>query len=305
MGLNDERELELSLLFTKAYSEKWLMLSIVLIFTISALLISLFLPNTYQASVTLAPAANNESNALSKLAGQFGGVASLAGINLGSNLESDKSALALEVLVSRIFLEEFIDKHDLLIPLMASDGWNVKTKELSIDDDIYSLKEEKWVRDVSFPKSSKPSLWEAYEKFKELLTINKNEDSGVIKVSIEHYSPVLAKTWLALLISDINLKLRKDDQRDSEDNINFLKAQLENTSLSGMISVFYQLIEEQTKTLMLSHRREEYVFKVIDPSNVPEKKHGPRRVLIVIAGMLLGSIFSVCLLIIKLLKSKE
>jgi hypothetical protein len=39
-----------------------------------------------------------------------------------------------------------------------------------------------------------------------------------------------------------------------------------------METVFYQLIEEQTKNMMLTQVKAEYVLKTIDPAQVPEKK---------------------------------
>lgn len=47
-----------------------------------------------------------------------------------------------------------------------------------------------------------------------------------------------------------------------------------------MQNTFYKLIEEQTKSLMLAEVQEEFVFKVVDPSVVPEVKYEPKRYLI-------------------------
>ena len=60
-----------------------------------------------------------------------------------------------------------------------------------------------------------------------------------------------------------------------------------------MQTIFYQLIEEQTKTIMLANVRKDYVFKTIDPAIIPEEKDKPKRALIVILGTMLGGMLSI------------
>ena len=82
---------------------------------------------------------------LSALAAQYGGLASLAGINIGSGA-ADKTAIGLEILKSRKFISEFIERHDVLVPLMAARGWDSETYNLKIDPDDYDAASETWVR---------------------------------------------------------------------------------------------------------------------------------------------------------------
>jgi len=66
-----------------------------------------------------------------------------------------------------------------------------------------------------------------------------------------------------------------------------------------MQTVFYQLIEQQTKTIMLAEVSQEYVLKTIDPANAPEEKAKPNRALIVILSTMLGGILSVLIVLIR------
>ena len=75
----------------------------------------------------------------------------------------------------------------------------------------------------------------------------------------------------------------------------FLEAKLSDTKLSDMRNIFYQLIEEQTKTIMLAEVSSEYILKTIDPSNVPDEKASPARAIIVIMVTMLGGMLSVLL----------
>ena len=164
---------------------------------------------------------------------------------------------------------------------MAADGWNSTTGELSIDSDIYDLENQKWVRDVRPPRFAKPSAQEAYDKFSNILSIDQDDRTGFITVSISHYSPTVARDWVAWMIEDANETVRQQDVARAEQAIKYLETQIEKTSLAGLQSVFFNLIEEQTKTAMLARISKEYLFATIDPPVAPEKKASPARVLLV------------------------
>jgi LPS O-antigen subunit length determinant protein (WzzB/FepE family) len=72
-----------------------------------------------------------------------------------------------------------------------------------------------------------------------------------------------------------------------------------------MQTVFYQLIEEQTKTIMLAEVSQEYVLKTIDPANAPEEKAKPKRALIVVLGTMLGGILSVLIVLVRYFTNKS
>ncbi len=82
--------------------------------------------------------------------------------------------------------------------------------------------------------------------------------------------------------------VQKQDREEAIKSINYLKEKINETNITDMQSVFYQLIEEQTKTLMLAEASDEYIFKTISPAKVSEEKAKPKRALIVILGFLLG-----------------
>jgi uncharacterized protein involved in exopolysaccharide biosynthesis len=78
-----------------------------------------------------------------------------------------------------------------------------------------------------------------------------------------------------------------------------LKQQVANTSLADLQSMFFELIQSQTETVMLAQVRPEYVFKTIDPAVVPEEKSKPSRALICVLGTLLGGMLGVVIVLIR------
>jgi len=55
-------------------------------------------------------------------------------------------------------------------------------------------------------------------------------------------------------------------------------------------NVFFSLIEEQTKTVMLAKVTDEYLLKTLDPAVAPEMKSRPKRSLMVVLATLLGGV---------------
>lgn len=279
------------------WGKKWLISATTFLFAAMSVVLSLTLPNEYTAQALLSPSQELQGGGLESMVGQLGGIASLAGLNLDSQAV-DKTTVAIEVMRSRKFIDFFITKYDLLVPLMASKGWELETGELIIDEEIYNMAEKKWVREVSPPLKPKPSSWEAYKVFSELLDVSLDKLTGLITVSVEHHSPLIAKQWVDLLVLEVNHVIKSQDVEESQKSIIYLNKQLEKIVSADMRTVFYQLIEEQTKTMMLAEVRDEYVFTTIDPAVIPEEKSGPIRPLICIVGMIFGWVLGVCFVLV-------
>ncbi len=295
---NDD-EIDLAELWSAIWSDKKLIIAVTFLFAVSSVIFAINQPNIYRASTLLAPASEQGgAGGLAKMAGQFGGLASLAGINLGGG-STDKTGLALEVLKSRIFIENFINKYQLLVPLIAARNWDINTNTLILDDELYDIANKSWVRKVKAPKTSEPSPWESFKAFTEILSVSSDKETGMVTIAIEHYSPEIAKQWLMWLVAEINNTMREQDKSEAQRSIDFLSEKLEETQLADMQTVFYQLIEEQTKTIMLAEVSQEYVLKTIDPANSPDEKAKPGRTIIVVLGTMLGGILSVLIVLVR------
>ena len=291
-ALRADDEVDIRELWNAVWLGKWTIVATTFVFALLSVFFALSLPNIYKSEALLAPAGENSGGGLAGLAGQFGGLASLAGVNLGGG-GREKTTLAIEVLKSRDFISRFIQKHDLLIPLMAAEGWDRDRGELIIDPDIYDINSKVWVREVDSYRSVQPTMQEAYEKFVEKFSVSQDKQTNFVLLSFEFFSPSLTKAWIDLLVQEINLEIKLRDVAEAETSILYLTEQLEKTSIADMQSVFYELIEEQSKTVMFAEVREEYVFKTIDPAVMPEEKDSPPRALICIAATLLGGFVGV------------
>lgn len=286
LNINDD-EIDLREIFRLLWAGKWLIGGTALVTTVLAVVAALMLPNIYRAEAVLAPNQDDGAAGISSLAAQYGELASFAGINLPSQ-SADKTALGLEILQSRKFISDFIQRRDILVPLMAADGWDPESRELEINSRIYDVAAKKWVRKAGPSGKTVPSLQEAYRRFTGILSVSQDSETGFVTVAVDHYSPIEAQKWVAWLVEDINSTVMEQDVEQAEQSIQYLNEQIEATSLADMHNVFFGLIEEQIKTIMLAKISNEYLFTTLDPAVVPEKRLKPRRSLIVVFSMMIG-----------------
>ena len=131
-------EIDLRELFLTLWRGKWLVLATTVIFVAAGVAYAFYKPEIYQASVLLAPAENHGSN-FGGVNSQIGGLASLAGISLGGG-GSTQTIVAKEILQSRAFLSDFIQRHELAVPLMATSGWDSSSGTCCITGNSITLK---------------------------------------------------------------------------------------------------------------------------------------------------------------------
>lgn len=296
----NDNEIDLKELFKAIWKGKWIVIIVTALFTVAAVFYALTLPNIYKSEVTLAPVSEQSGM---QIPGQLGGLAALAGVNLGGMAGGDKTALALEILKSREFIGRFIEKNDLYLHIMGAKGWNREGDKLIINPKVFDEKKQEWVRNVSQPFQPKPSNLETIEEFKKIFSVNKDKTTGMVTLSLEHYSPYLAKSWLDKMVKSINEEMRTRELAEAERSITYLNSQIAQTNLADVRSMLFSLIEEQIKTLMLANVRVEYIFKTVDPAVIEEKKAKPARALIVTLIAFLGVMLSSVLVLVRYFKS--
>jgi uncharacterized protein involved in exopolysaccharide biosynthesis len=295
--MNDQYDDEIDLreLFMVLWAGKIKIVAITAVFAVASVIYALSVPNQYKATALLAPA-QSSGGGLSGALGQLGGLASLAGVSIGGG-EGSEAQIAQEIMKSWNFIEAFIADNDLAVELFAAEGWRKGSNELKINDDVYDSQNKQWLLENESGVVGPPSSWNLFKTFSERLAVSEDKKSGLVSVSIEYYSPQIAKQWLDMYVSAVNAHMQQRQVDKVTNNINYLQAQIEKTSIAEMREVFYTIIEEQTKNKMVAEASPEYAFVAVSPSMVPEETSQPKRALICILGTLLGGMLSVLLVL--------
>ncbi len=230
-------------------------------FAAASVIAALIMTEIYRAEVIVTEAQDNRSGGSAALARQFGGLAGLAGIDLGG-LSNDGNQIATPYLQSRALVAEFVERNDL-VPVLSA-HWD---------------------------RSEPLTLWMATRMFIEKVRrVTIDQRTGLITVSVEWTEPTVAAEWANGLVALANQKLRERALAEAEHNIAYLHEQIERTSVVGIQQVMFNLIESEMQNAMFAKARPEYAFAVIDPAVPPEQRVRPRRAQIAVMGTFLGGL---------------
>ena len=272
----DDDEINLLDYWRVLVERKYFIAGITFVSTVIAIVAALLMTEIYRAEATLAPVTEDPAGAMGGLMNQFGGLASLAGINLGAS-SGGKMEEALAVLQSRQFLGQFI-KDNQILPVLFAEQWDSQNKKWLVENEA----------DI-------PTDWDAFKAYITMLEVESDVKTGMIKLAIEWEDPVLASIWVNQLVQRLNQHQKRLAIEEAQKSIKYLEEQLGKTGVVEMRQAMFNLIEAQTKNIMLANVRDEYVFKVIDPAVVPEERIKPKRKLMVVLGFMVGLMLAVFL----------
>tara|TARA_B110000444_G_scaffold146817_1_gene137258 strand:- start:14213 stop:15124 length:912 start_codon:yes stop_codon:yes gene_type:complete len=285
-SINSNDEINIIELLAALWQGKWLIIALTSFFSISAVLYSLYLPDIYEPEALLSPVG---SEGRSSSSNSIGGLASLAGINLSSK-PSGNSAKALEKVKTLSFFQDNILPNIHLPDLMAMQSWNADTNTMSYKSE-YNQETKTW--------NEIPSAQESYDEFKDLMKFSQDYDSGFVTISIKHKSPHVAKEWIELIVNQLNYFFRTNDKQEAQLSMDFLNAQIAQTSYTEIKQVIAQLLQNKMQQLTLIEANEFYVFSYLDPPQVMEKRDEPNRVSISILGFIFGGMLGILVVIIR------
>lgn len=298
---SDSEELDLRSLFILIYGGKWIVFFSTLLASILIVFYSLSIPNIYTSYSLLAPAqTSSQSSAFDRITG----LANVGGINLQSS-EGSLTDEAIATIKSLKFFKNNFLPNIFLPNLFAIEEWNMVENNIIYNKNIFDIETKKWLRNVKPPKTSQPTIQEAYRAFINGFEISYNDKNGYVTIKITHQSPVIAQKWNEIIIYQINMLTRDNAKLQVIKSIDFLNLQLSQTNLSEVKEALANILEQEIKKLMLIESNSEYVFKVIEPPYAPEIKSSPSRALICIIGAFMGFMIGIFLVLVKNFREKQ
>lgn len=218
--------------------------------------------------------------------GQFGGLASLAGIRVPGG--GDKQ-VAIEHLRSRGLVAQFISDENLL-PVLFDEAWDASANRWKV------------------PADKMPTLNDGVELFvTRIRRVQEDRGSGMVVLTIDWKDREESARWATELVIRTNRNLRDIAVREAESSIEYLKKNVENQEVVPVRETMSRLIESQTRTIVLAHAREQFAFRVVDPAVVSDADDfvSPNRPLLVVLGLLLGSMLGLALALVRSAASRH
>lgn len=263
-----EEEIRLKELIVYLGLRKWAVLAVTFGFAFVAGIAAWVSTPMYKASIIVAPATSTPGNgplgSVSSLAPELGGLASLAGLTLGTD---SRKAQYVAVLESDALTERYIEENHLL-PVLYAPLWDARTGRWKVDD----------------PRKI-PTPWKALQRFKRRIrTITTDHSTGLVTLTITWRDPRVAAAWANGLVKMANDYLRAKAIAESERNIAYLNDQAARTDVVGVKQAVYALMQNEINKAMLARGTDEYALKVIDPALAPEAPSSPQQLLWVLLG---------------------
>lgn len=258
---SDSDSIDLFTVGRTTWRHKGLIAITCIVVAVIAAVVSLVMTPMFRADVVMTEVHDRGMGQASSIADQLGGLASLAGVNLNTDADAMEAQAVLD---SRRLAEEFIKRNGLM-PLL-----------------------------FPHPTKAPPTLWLAVKIFKaSVLIIRKDVRKSTTTVTMEWTDAATAARWANAYVALANELIRTRALNESTRNIAYLNAQLEHNNTVELRRAIYNLIESQTKQLMLANGRLEYAFEVIDPAVAPQVRSRPQRVLMVLIGAAVGLFFGI------------
>jgi len=180
--------------------------------SVAAVIISLILPKSFKAEAVIIPvSAKGGGGGLSALASQFGGIASLAGVNLPGGAGDTEKLMA--ILKSRTLTENVINRESLM-PILFEKAWDAKAG--------------KWKSDE--PKKQ-PTMEGAVKKMKTLVTVMDDKKAKTIKLSGEFKKSEIAARVVNAYIDELQKFINANAFTTAKRNRIFIEGQLEQNKM--------------------------------------------------------------------------
>jgi LPS O-antigen subunit length determinant protein (WzzB/FepE family) len=249
-------------LWDRIWRRRVFVIVITAIFAAAGVVYALLTEPTFRAESVIVEVRDDGMGGAASLANQLGGIASIVGVNLGAANSANNGRPVLE---SRRLTEEFVRRYVPIESLITTPG-------------------------------PKRTMWYAVRAFRaDVLDINEDTRSGEITVSITWEDAKTASDYANKYVALANELVRSRTLDEATRNIKYLNEQIDLTNVVELRRVMYNLIETETKRLMLANSRVDYAFTVIDPAVAPEVREGPKRARMAIIFTLVGG-FLGCLL---------
>ncbi len=272
-------------------------------FSVIAIVYALSLPNEYSASVVTASNMDkgNKSAGLSGL----GGLASLAGVNLGGG-DTYSPEVLQKMLLSTSILASFARTYELVPEIMAVESYSLKSNSFSYKESIYDPRTGEWTRKVMYPATQEPSDSEIAHELRQKLNVTYDRATKLISVSYRSYSPEFAPRLVTSLIEHLNQQVRVKERLSTERTIQDIEKILEEANSIEVKVALQSILEEQYKKLTLARTRPEYALMTVEPAFVPFMKSGPNRAVLCLLIVFIGVAASTLLMwTVRIIKSDD
>lgn len=229
--------------------------------------------NIYESKAVLRPSQNN-TNQMSSMASSLGGLASLAGINIGSSGNVSPYNAMNAILSDKDFIYAFVSKH--------------KFEDKVIGDFEQRKNDEDYNKNIKFFVS---------QSLNNALSFSEDSKTGLITISFQNKDREFTKIFVDSILNDLSSAYRALEIKNLQERIDNYKSEIDKTNDITLKNKLADVVSGFIQNKVLSQAQEFYGFDIIIKPSVadPIDKVKPKRAVICILAFFLSlclSIFS-------------
>jgi hypothetical protein len=236
--------------------------------------------------------------------GALGSIASIGGIDLSSGA-TDPIDYSIEVIKSRNFLRQLLTFDKVKENLVAVESYDNETGLITYNKNLFDPLKNEWAPNKKFDQNEPNYLEIHREYYIENLSLSKNRATGFLTIGFQHKSANFAKSFIDLIINELNRLTREDDLASSEKKLDFLMQKNLETFNQEVNQALSQLMENELKKIAYSSTKVDYLLEIIDPPYVPNRPFFPNRILILLLGVFLGLLLVAFTVQLRLMSRKS
>lgn len=261
---------ELTDLLRTLLSRRWFILGAAAAGTLLALAASFLVTPIFRGESVVVIDGDDADRGLAGLVGELGGLASLAGVNLGG-----MSAGADEVLA-------YLQGREMGMKFIREQG---------LADAIIKAPHLRGVLSGREALTEDQKSREAYRLFaSEVRSVQFDKKAGVTRIIMDWPDPDVAADWANSYVALADAALRKRALDGYQGRREFLEKELETTNQVDLRNAVAKLLDSQLRLAMVANSRGEFALKTIDPAvpALPRDRISPRRAVYATFGFLAG-----------------
>jgi uncharacterized protein involved in exopolysaccharide biosynthesis len=237
----------------------WKIVLFSLVVGLVTLLVMYLLPNIYQATAVLTPAVDE------KRPNPALGVLSSFGVDIGSPTKVED----LETLFKSNDLTVRVFRKYNLWQIVLPDRFDPATGRMKFCWTDRLLGREKGPR--------VPGDWDAIRAAKDRLKVSVNKRAGTVSVSFESPSAEGSANIAKYYLDEGKSRLQEEALDRAVKNKKFIEEQIGKTVDALTRDRLYSLYGQEVEREMMARNREQFGFKIIDGTRVPDRKSRPAR----------------------------
>lgn len=257
---------------------------------------SLSMKDVYQATAVISPISDKGGGeGISTLVQQFGG---MVGISLPNSASSSE---IINLLKSNVLREKVVEKYKLLPVLFPEDwdeGKNAWKREdrgnLTMNLSSAVMKaSEAFGANARAPRPGAesrggPTMWDAIRKLDGIVAVKNNPPSGTITISVDSQDPETAAAMVNYFLATLVDHMSEESRRVARANERYLEKLLMTTADPIIRQKIYNLIAQQIEVSMMAEMKENFAFKIIDPTRTPDVRIRPKRKQMVVLSLIIS-----------------